>query len=58
LTTTFQEKQLTDSSIGDEETGKSPQAEIVILRGQVIIPDHMQLSSEEKYLLEELSRKL
>ncbi|KAI0437180.1 HPP family-domain-containing protein [Xylaria telfairii] len=53
-------KPLSAPSLGDEETAaKAQAAEIVILPGgEVVVPGHIQLSPEEKLLLERISSKL
>ncbi|KAJ2987803.1 hypothetical protein NUW58_g4310 [Xylaria curta] len=51
----FPTKRLSESSLGDEESGKAQPAQISILRGEVVVPEHIQLSPEEKLLLEQIS---
>lgn len=55
----FPEKQFIGESLGDEETGDRPRRPaIVILQGQVIVPQDFMLNSAEKFLLEQISNKL
>ncbi|KAI3337198.1 HPP family protein [Xylariaceae sp. AK1471] len=46
------------SSSGDEDKGKTLRTELIILRGKVIVPEHIQLSLEERLLLEHISSRL
>ncbi|KAI0879185.1 HPP family-domain-containing protein [Hypoxylon argillaceum] len=55
---TLPTKQLSGLSFGDEEAGKAQRAEIVILHGEFVVPEHIRLSPEEKLLLEQISNKL
>jgi CBS-domain-containing membrane protein len=54
----FPTKQLSGLSFGDEESGKVQRAEIAILQGEVVVPEHVRLSPEDKLLLEQISRRL
>ncbi|RYC60417.1 hypothetical protein CHU98_g5772 [Xylaria longipes] len=53
----FPTKRLSDPSIGDEEAAaKAQSGEIIILPGgEVVLPEHIRLSPEEKRLLEQIS---
>ncbi|GAP87684.1 putative hpp family protein [Rosellinia necatrix] len=51
-------EQPSGSSLGDEEKAKSQGTEIVIAQGEVTIPEHIQLTPEERLLLERISNKL
>lgn len=55
----FPEKQFIGESLGDEETGIGARRPgIIILQGQVMVPQHIQLDSTEKFILEQISNKL
>ncbi|KAI1108314.1 HPP family-domain-containing protein [Nemania sp. NC0429] len=55
----FPEKQFIGEALGDEETGaRARPPGIVILQGRVIVPQHIQLDSTEKFILEQLANKL
>ncbi|KAI0486796.1 HPP family-domain-containing protein [Xylaria cf. heliscus] len=53
-------KPLSDPSLSDEEKAtKAQSAEIIILPGgEIVLPEHIQLSPEEKLLLEQIANKL
>ncbi|KAI0526427.1 HPP family-domain-containing protein [Xylaria bambusicola] len=51
------QEQLSGLSVDDEEKGKSQRFEIII-GDKIIVPEHIQLSAEERLLLEKLSSRL
>ncbi|RWA12159.1 hypothetical protein EKO27_g2944 [Xylaria grammica] len=51
------QKQLSGLSLDDEEKGKARQFEIII-GDKVVVPEHIQLTPEERLLLEQISSRL
>lgn len=55
---TLPSNQPSASSLDDGVKVESRRAEIIVTQGEIIVPDHIQLSQEETLLLERISRKL
>ncbi len=51
-------EQFSGLSLDDEEKGRARRFEILIAGDQVIVPEHIQLSPEERLLLEQISSRL